>query len=227
MFGGEAQPWLEREALTQKFALPGLSKAYPEVACSDDGLCMMTTGMGYANAASSIAALVFSGRSDLTKTYFLISGIAGVDPAIGTLGSAHWTRFAVDGGLQNEIDAREAPADWSAGYLAIGASAPGQKAEPRYGDEVYRLNEDLLQAAFSLTKDVELADSAGAKAYRARYAEAAATAPPQVSICDTISSDTWWHGARLGAARLWRPMPSSSLTARPTHARRNRRTTPL
>ena len=200
MFGGEAKPWLDAEALGRKLALPGLSKAYPEVACSDDGLCMMTTGMGYANAASSIAALIFSGRFDLTRTYFLISGIAGVDPAMSTLGSAHWARFAVDGGLQNEIDAREAPADWSAGYLAIGASAPGQKAEPRYGDEVYRLNEDLLQAAFRLTKDVELADSDAAKAYRAKYAEAAATAPPQVSICDTISSDTWWHGARLGAA---------------------------
>ena len=82
-------------------------------------------------------------------------------------------------------------------------SAPrrrGEKAELRYGDEVYRLNEDLLQAAFRLTKDVELADSDAAKAYRAKYAEASATAPPQVSICDTISSDTWWHGARLGAA---------------------------
>ena len=144
MFDGEAKPWLDGEAPTQNLALPGLAKAYPEVACSDDGLCMMTTGMGYANAASSIAALVFSGRFDLTKTYFLISGIAGVDPAMGTLGSA-LARFAVDGGLQNEIDAREAPADWSAGYLAIGASAPGKKADLRYGDEVYRLNEECCR----------------------------------------------------------------------------------
>jgi purine nucleoside permease len=200
MFGGEAKPWLDGDALAEKFTVPGLSKAFPEVGCSEKGLCMVTTGMGYANAASSIAALVFSGRFDLTKTYFLISGIAGVDPAQGTLGSAHWARFVVDGGLQNEIDPHEAPADWSSGYLAIGAPAPGQKAEPRYGDEVYRLNEDLLQAAFRLTKDVDLIDSDAAKAYRAKYAEPAATAPPQVSICDTISSDTWWHDARLGAA---------------------------
>jgi purine nucleoside permease len=200
MFGGEAKPWLDGEALTHKLALPGLSKAYPEIACTDDGLCVMTTSMGYANAASSVAALVFNDRFDLTKTYFLISGIAGVDPADGTLGSAHWARFAVDGGLQNEIDPREAPPDWSAGYMAIGAPAPNEKAELRYGDEVYRLNEALLQAAFRLTKDVALADSDAAKAYRAKYAEAAATASPQVTICDTISSDTWWHGARLGAA---------------------------
>jgi len=200
MFGGEAKPWLDGEPLTLKLAPPGLSKAYPDVACADAGLCVMTTGMGYANAASSVAALVFGGRFDLGKTYFLIAGIAGVDPAAGTLGSAHWARFAIDGGLQNEIDPREAPPDWSAGYLAIGAPAPGKKVEPHYGDEVYRLNEDLLQAAFRLTKDVDLLDSGAAKAYRAKYSEPAATAPPEVSICDTISSDTWWHGARLGAA---------------------------
>src|SRR5208282_6120065 len=132
--------------------------------------------------------------------YFIVSGIAGVDPALGTLGSAHWARYAIDGGLQNEIDAREISPGWSSGYLEIGAPAPGQTAEQHYGDQVYRLNEDLLQAAYRLTKDVELVDSDAAKAYRAKYAEAAATAPPQVSICDTISSDTWWHGARLGAA---------------------------
>jgi purine nucleoside permease len=106
MFGGEAKPWLDGEALAHKLAPPGLSKTYPDVSCSDDGLCGMTTGMGYANAASSVAALVFGGQFDLTKTYFLIAGIAGVDPAEGTVGSAHWARFAVDGGLQNEIDAR-------------------------------------------------------------------------------------------------------------------------
>ena len=200
MFGGEAKPWLDGEALTHKFAPPGLFRANPDVACSDRGLCLITTGMGYANAASSIEALVFGGKFDLTKTYFLVAGIAGVDPAAGTLGSAHWARFAIDVGLQNEIDPREAPDDWSAGYLAIGAPAPGKKVEDHYGDEVYRLNEDLLQAAFRLTKDVDLVDSGAAKAYRAKYAEPAATAPPQVSICDTISSDTWWHGARLAAA---------------------------
>ena len=200
MFGGEAKPWLDGEELTHKFAPPGLFRANPDVACSDRGLCLITTGMGYANAASSIEALVFGGKFDLTKTYFLVAGIAGVDPAAGTLGSVHWARFAIDVGLQNEIDPREAPDDWSAGYLAIGAPAPGKKVEDHYGDEVYRLNEDLLQAAFRLTKDVDLVDSAAAKAYRAKYAEPAATAPPQVSICDTISSDTWWHGARLAAA---------------------------
>ncbi|HEX9168020.1 MAG TPA: purine nucleoside permease [Roseiarcus sp.] len=200
MFAGEAKPWLDGASFQRKIMVPGLAKAFPDVTCSDDGLCMTTTGMGYANAASSISAIVLSRKLDLTKTYFIIAGIAGVAPALGTLGSAHWARYAVDGGLQNEIDAREIPPGWSSGYLEIGAPAPGQKAEQDYGDQVYRLNEDLLQAAFRLTKDVELVDSDAAKAYRAKYAEPAATAPPQVSICDTISSDTWWFGDRLAEA---------------------------
>lgn len=200
MFAGEAKPWLDQERFTQKVAVPGLFKAFPEVSCTDAGLCLMTTSMDYANAASSVSALVYSGRFDLSQTYFLIAGIAGVDPADGTLGSAHWARFAVDGGLQNVIDAREIPSEWSTGYVAIGASRPGEKVELKYGSEVYRLNEDLLQKAYGLTKEVELVDGDAAKAYRARYAAAPANAAPRVSICDTISMDTWWHGSTLGAA---------------------------
>lgn len=207
MFSGEAKPWLDSEPLTHKVAVPGLSKAFPEVGCTDDGLCLMTTSMGYANAASSVSALVYSGLFDLSKTYFLIAGIAGVDPADGTLGSAHWARFAIDGGLQNAIDSREIPGDWATGYLAIGASRPGEKVELKYGSEIYRLNEDLLQKAYGLTKAVELADGDAAKAYRARYGAAPANAAPGVSICDTVSMDTWWHGSKHGAAmEAWAKM---------------------
>jgi purine nucleoside permease len=200
MFSFETKPWLDGEALTRRITVPGLSKSYPTVGCSEGGLCVMTTGMGYANAASSVSALVFSGMFDLTKTYVIISGIAGVDPAKGTIGGAFWARFAADVGLQNEIDAREAPEGWSSGYLAIGSPGPGQKGELRYGGEVFRLDEKLLQSAFRLTKDIELSDGDAAKAYRARYGAPPASAPPAVAICDTMSSDTWWHGARLAAA---------------------------
>jgi hypothetical protein len=180
MFAGEAKPWLEHEALTRTISVPGLSKAFPTIGCTEQGLCVATTGKGYANAASSISAIVYSGKFDLRKTYFVISGIAGVDPAKGTLGSALWARWAIDGGLQNEIDAREMPDGWSAGYLAIGAAGPGQKGKLSYGDEVFRLNEVLLQSAFRLTRQVELVDSDAAKAYRARYPAAPAAEPPAV-----------------------------------------------
>ncbi|MBS3652459.1 purine nucleoside permease [Pseudaminobacter sp. 19-2017] len=197
MFGGEAKPWLEGEKLERKIAVPGLSKEYPEVACNNQDLCMMTTAMGYANAASSVSALVYSGLFDLKKTYILIAGIAGVDPSDGTLGSAHWARFAIDGGLRHDIDPRQIEADWPSGIVALGASRPGEKPKWSAGSEVYQLNEQFLQKAFALSKDVELADSDDAKAYRASYPAAPGSAEPIVSICDTVSIDTYWHGSKL------------------------------
>ena len=98
MFGPETAPWLEGRKLDTHVAVPGLSKDFPEVACDADGLCVMTTSMGYANAATSVSAVIFSGEFDLSKTYFLIAGIVGVDPSDATLGSALWARYVIDGG---------------------------------------------------------------------------------------------------------------------------------
>ena len=196
MFGGEAKPWLEGRKLDTKLRVPGLWKEYPEVACDAVGLCVMTTAMGYANAASSVSAVIYSGLFDLKQSYILIAGIAGVDPSDGTLGSAHWARFAVDAGLRHEIDPRQIPADWPDGVVALGAKAPGEKPKWGSGTEIYKLNDKLADKALALTSDVELADSEEAKAYRTAYRTAPGNAAPAVSICDTLSTDTYWHGTK-------------------------------
>lgn len=195
MFGGEAKPWLEGRKLETRLTIPGFAKEYPELACDAAGLCVMTTAMGYANAASSVSALVYSGLVDLKQSYIVIAGIAGVDPSDGTLGSAHWARYAVDAGLRHEIDPRQIPADWPDGVVGLGAKRPGEKPSWGSATEVYQLNEQLLQKAFALTRSVELADSPEAKAYRVAYATAPGSAAPEVSICDTLSTDTYWHGS--------------------------------
>ncbi|MBN9076067.1 MAG: purine nucleoside permease [Rhizobiales bacterium] len=197
---GEAQRWIENEKLTTRIAIPGLSKAFPDLLCNAEGLCLVTTSMGYANAASSISALVLSDELDLSHTYILIAGIAGVDPADGTLGSAHWARYAIDGGLQWQIDGRQIPKEWSTGQLGIFSATPKDKPKPEYGTEVFHLNEALAQNAYDLSKDVKLEDSEEAKKYRAHYPDAPANQPPAVSICDTVSSDTWWSGSLMSRA---------------------------
>jgi purine nucleoside permease len=154
----------------------------------------MTTAMGFANAASSVSALVHDESFDLSQTFFLVAGIAGVNPEQGTLGSAHWARFVVDGGLRHQIDPREIPADWDSGAIGLGAAAPDTPAEWAAGTELYELNRALVNAAFEATKDVELADDPTAQAYRATYEAEAAKREPFVSICDTVSGDTYWHG---------------------------------
>lgn len=196
MFADEAKPWLDTRKFDTKVKVPGLSSEFPEVACEASGLCMMTTGMGYANAASSVSALVYSGLFDLKQSYILIAGIGGVDPNDGTLGSAHWARFAVDSGLHQEIDPRQTPAGWETGIVGLGAREPGKKPTWGTGTEVYMLNERLTNKALALTVSVELADSDAAKLYRANYKSAPANAVPTVSICDTLSGDTWWYGTK-------------------------------
>jgi purine nucleoside permease len=197
MFAPETAPWLEARDFSAHVAVPGLSREFPNVACDGVGLCVMTTSMGYANAATSVAAVIFSGEFDFSRTYFLVAGIAGIDPADATLGSALWARYVIDGGLRHEIDPRQVPGGWPNGMLGLGAAKPGEKPTWGAGSEIYHLNDQLVDRALELTKGVELADSPEAAAYRATYKAEAARAAPVTRICDTASMDTYWHGSMI------------------------------
>lgn len=204
LFRIEAAPWLAALEPTRDIAVPGLSSDYPQVRCNDDAVCQLTTGMGHANAAASVMAVLLSGRFDLRETYFLIAGIAGIDPARGTLGSVAWARYIVDAGIAHEIDARELPRGWSDGYFGIMTDGPREMPKLEYRTEVYRLDEPLLRQALALSRGAKLEDARDLEAYRAHYAETAARQPPAVIQCDTLSGDTWWSGRRLGEhARRW------------------------
>jgi purine nucleoside permease len=204
MFSLEAEPWIAALALQVEIPLPGLPADYPTVRCNAEGACQMTTGMGHANAAASLMAVLYSGQFDLRRTYFLIAGIAGIDPLRGTIGSAAWSRYVVDLGIAHEIDARELPAGWRGGYFGVLTDAPGQKPELEYRTEVFRLDDALLSRALALSKPAPLEDSADVRAYRGHYPDTPARAPPAVVQCDTLTDDTWWTGRRLGEqARSW------------------------
>lgn len=204
MFAPEAQPWIKPFGLDESIAVPGLSPDYPAVRCNADGVCLLTTGMGHANAAASVLAFALDPRFDLRRAYFLVAGISGMDPQQGTLGDAAWARWLIDFGLAHEIDAREMPKGWKHGYLGLLTAAPGIKPKFEYRTEAARLDEALLQKVLALTRDARLADDPKAQAYRARYREPAARRAPRVIQCDTLGGDTWWHGHRLGEhARAW------------------------
>lgn len=209
MFGPEAEPWLAPFALNQSIPVPGLSPDYPALRCNADGVCLLTTGMGHANAAASTLATTLDPRFDFRQAYFLIAGIAGIDPAQGTLGTAAWARWLVDVGIAHEIDAREMPRGWASGYYGLLTKGPGEKPKFEYRTEAARVDEALLQKALRLSRDATLQDSDTAKAYRAGYREQAARAAPTVTQCDTLGGDTWWHGHRLGEhARRWSKLMS-------------------
>src|ERR1700758_5025462 len=156
MFGPEGQVWLDRLGPWQDITVAGLSPDYPAVHCNRQDVCVMTTGMGHANAAASIMALTFSTRFDLRHTYFMVAGIAGIDPLQGTVGSAARANWLVDFGIQWEIDGREIPPGWDTGYLGINTTSPSAKPPLDYRTEVFQLNPALSNAAFALSRNVTL-----------------------------------------------------------------------
>ena len=204
MFPPEAAPWIAPLKLVEEIKVPGLPIESPSIKCNTDDVCLMVAGMGHANVAASTTALTLDPRFDLRKTYFLIAGIAGIDPARGTTGTATWARYLVDAGIAHEIDAREMPKKWQSGYIGIMTKGPGEKPKFEYQTEVAQLDEALLQKALELTRNAKLDDSDKARAYRANYKNAPANQAPKVTQCDTLGGDTWWHGHRLGQhARDW------------------------
>src|SRR5271156_3734534 len=118
---GEYQYWVEREKLDRVIPFP---QGYHDLRMNRDGVLGILTGVGTAKAAASIMALGLDPRFDLTKAYWLVAGIAGVDPADATLGSAAWAEWVVDGDLAHEIDAREIPPGWKTGYVPLGKTVP-------------------------------------------------------------------------------------------------------
>ena len=189
---GEFQFWVEREKLDRVLPLP---QAYHSLRLNREGVLGTVTGIGTARAAASIMALGLDPRFDLRKAYWLVAGIAGIDPADGSLGSAAWAEWVVDGDLAHEIDAREIPKDWKTGYVPLRKSVPYElpRKEPDEG-ECYHLNPALVDWAYRLTKDVKLEDTEAIRARREQYAETNARRPPFVLKGDTLSSMTFWHG---------------------------------
>ncbi|KAK3385395.1 purine nucleoside permease-domain-containing protein [Podospora didyma] len=210
MFYDEADIWYNRMPNNLSAVLipvPGLHMLYPNVHCtSDRSVCQVTTGEAEINAAATITALVLSLKFDFRSTYFLVCGIAGVNPKYSTLGGVAIARYVVQVALQYEFDAREMPKNFTSPYMAYGTSAPGQYPAWFYGTEVMELNEALRDKVWTYASRAVLSDSDAAISYRARYKHIgktvfqAAWGPPSVVKCDAATSDVYYTGALLSEA---------------------------
>jgi purine nucleoside permease len=196
---GEFQLWVEREHLTESLAFAG--GVHPILTNKDHSILGIVSGTTLVNATASLMALGLDPRFDLTKAYWLINGIAGVDPEDASIGSAAWVHYTVND-ISRFIDPREMPTDWPYGYFAIGSQKPNTMPPPRGiindRQNVYELNGALTQWAFEKTKNVALLDVEPVKAFRVEYKGFAnAQKPPFVLIGDTYASDSYWHGAKM------------------------------
>jgi purine nucleoside permease len=193
---GELQFWVERNKLSRVIPFP---QGFHDLRMNRDGVLAVLTGVGTAKSTAAIMALGMDPRFDVTHASWLVAGIAGINPLRGSIGSAAWAEWVVDGDLAREIDSREIPADWKTGYLPLRGSVPYEQPRDSSEGEVYHLEPGLVDWAFRLTEHVPLADSDGMRATRAQYAAANAQRPPLVMKGDTLSAGTFWHGQLLNA----------------------------
>jgi purine nucleoside permease len=207
---GELQLWAEREPLTEKIDFPG--GIHPLLTNRDHSIVVMVSGIGLINAGASVMALAFDPRFDVKKAYWLLAGIAGVDPKVGAIGDAAWADYVV-GDFAKSMDAREAPTDWPyAIYPFQSKLGAGHMPEQSmsYGPfdhyaQVFPLDPGLTKWAYNLTKDVELYSTADISRFEKGWSEfPAATLPPKVFIGASFSSNHFWHGKALNQwARDW------------------------
>jgi len=194
---GEFQLWAEREKLGNPVTVPGVD--HP-VLSNDAGVYGVVSGTTV-RSAMQIMALMSDPRFDFSKTYFLINGIAGVDPENASSGSAAWARWVIDGDIAYEIDSREASSEWPYGIVPIGGKKPNQIPEdapwaPK--PMAWKLNPQLVNWAYELTKDTVIPDTDVAKKHRAKFtAWKPAQEPPKVILGDSFGSCRYWHGITM------------------------------
>ena len=199
---GEFGLWADRLPLRHPLKVPGIEG---RVLLSDDGVLGVVTGMR-ARPRESVTAIILDPDLDVSRAYWIVAGIAGVDPRAGSIGSAAWARYVVDADPVFEMDDREIPKDWPEGLWSLGTDRPGVKGSaPGSSEMVWKLNPGLVNWAYALTRDTPLPDTADLKAARAGYvSEPAALKPPRVFLGDEVSTTRFWHGERRTQwARDW------------------------
>lgn len=193
---GEFQLWKERLDLSTQLPFPN---SHHDIFMNQEtGVLGIVTGIGTAKSTAATMALGMDPRFDLSEAYWLVAGIAGIDPEDASIGSAAWAEYLVDADLAHEIDAREKPDDWEFGYFARYTQYPFDPNKPEPTGEMFRLNPELTEWAYQLTKDVPLKDFPSLDETRKLYTEhPKAQLPPFVLKGDQLAAMTFWHGAIL------------------------------
>lgn len=192
---GEYQLWVEREHLDERIAVRGAER----------GIRRNTQGL-YGLLLQDMDAFVLDPRFDLSRTYWLFTGISGGNPNVASVGSAAWARWVVNADALREFDDRQTPKDWPYGLFAIGAMKPNTLPSDPNGfgsvesaEELgmaWRLNPALVQWAYQLTRKVPIPDTPALAAQRKSWSGFPnAQKPPRVLLGETLGSKRYWHGS--------------------------------
>ncbi len=133
---GELQHWVEREGLDLELPFPQGGRS---LRTNTTGVLAVCTGVGTAKAAASIMALGLDPRFDLRRAYWVVAGIAGIDPEDGSTGSAVWadgSSTATSAMRSTRARSRRGPGAWIGDAFSCCArratSTSSVRASPRW-----------------------------------------------------------------------------------------------
>ena len=182
---GEFQYWYQRYFSDSQLIY--VTGAIKPVYCNKDGVCGGVLGMGKVASSASMQAILLNQKFDFSKSYFILSGVAGTPPLKGTIGDVTWGSWLID----YDLGHRWSPEEGKPGAPTF---------MPRKGYENirrYQLNPLLVEWSMALTTNVNLIDSPAAQAYRMRYPQDAAKRLPKVHKGTHMTGDTFFHGPGL------------------------------
>ncbi len=185
----EVAPWHERYDFDRQVAIAGCKHELQYASAPD--IALVPTGIGKSAAATTVAALAAGDEVALEDATILTVGIAGCNPAAGTVGSVFVTDRVVDGDIK----------------LRIGETT--RRMQWLVDEYIWELNADLVERAIGAAQDVSLADSARVQAIRTDYDDSRS---PTVDTGATVCGDEVYHGT-TAATQVAQLCASYGLTA--------------
>ncbi len=207
------------------YEIPGLS--HP-MYCTEAQACVFVTEVGKTHAATSTMAVVKEPKLDVRDTYWFISGISGVPPWKGTLGSVGVNEWAIDVDLRHSAFEEETPASYPGETFLLGCKYGDPYCQDAYlrPTQVIHLNPRFVQWQYDLVKNsgVQLVSDERADHYKLGYDDVRAREFPQVRITTTVTGDDYFTGwlrtheiQRLVANRMRKYIETHELKAGVEH----------
>lgn len=198
---GEYQFWVERLHLDEKIPIEGISTQV--LRRNSEGVYAIILRDG----TIDLTALALDKRFDLKHSYWIFTGISGVNPNIASVGSVAWSRWVVDGDALREMDDRDIPKNWPYGLYAIGADRPDSlPVDPNhYGSvtdvaeltKAYPLNRSLEHWAYTISSHTPLKDDPIIARRRQKWTDhPSAQKPPMILEGETLGAYRYWHGEK-------------------------------
>lgn len=194
-FTPESRIW-DSYNLTEEYRVEGLLPQSAPFRCNKEGeICNVEMGMAEIGNPIAIGALWLNPDIDVSKSYWIVNGIGGVNPKLATEGGVAVSQYVVEFELGMSLLGDDLPANFSGNALFPGFENRPNLYPNLSGTEVFELNSNLIEKFFCVSGNVELAEAdSDVINFRSLYEFERARESPKLVKCDVLSAMMYWHG---------------------------------